>query len=321
MKWNHGFVRRRALGTAAILLALGAAGSAQANVIAVSIDTISSFFFAGGGNVTEANPNSTASDSANFTGFVTQSNSATCPPGAVGPPPCNPGGLSANPNQATSGTGPFPGQDTYTQPPAGGFVGSRGDANVTSVSFSQFGAGAQNVAETRLNAGAIGGANGTNHISTTLQINIPSTSTQAITFTFTADPFLQANVDQAGENAFAQIAVGISLLSGATTVFNWTPGVTAGQIGVAAETDPFSLNQSLNVTSPAGNTTVNPSAGNFSGTSVGLGPGTYTLNIDVSETVRGLQLQGAVVPEPSPLLLLLAGLAGLAGARRTRHGT
>src|SRR5262249_46699493 len=110
-------------------------------------------------------------------------NSATCP----GLGPCNPGGLSANPVQATAGPSPFPGQDNYTQPPAGGFVGSRGDANVTSISFNAFGAGAQNAAEPRHTASAMGGATGTNRISTTVIIEIPSTSTQAINFTFTAD--------------------------------------------------------------------------------------------------------------------------------------
>jgi hypothetical protein len=315
MKWSHGFVRRLAPGTAAILFALGTVGSAQANVIAVSIDTITVFNFSGGGVVTQAPLNSSGSDSANFTGFATASNSASCP---APPGPCNPGGLSANPVQATSGAGPFPGQDVYTQPPAGGFVGSRGDANVTSVDFNgPNSVGAQNVAETRLSPGATGGANGTNHIATTVNINIPSGTTQAITFTFTADPFMQVAVDQAGENAVANLTATISLTQGGATPFLWMPdALTSNDVGVASQTNPFSLNQTLDINSPAGNTTFNPAAGNFMATSVGLGPGTYTLNLDVSETVRGVQSQGAVIPEPASLLLLLAGLAGLAGARK-----
>src|SRR5439155_23638403 len=90
----------------------------------------------------------TASDSASFNATPTGSWTAVCP----GAGPCNGGGLSATPLESTAGPGPFPGQDDYTQPPAGGFTGSRGDANVTSVSFSLFGGGAQNVAETRLTA-------------------------------------------------------------------------------------------------------------------------------------------------------------------------
>ncbi len=316
MEFNCRFMKKGLALSTAMLLALGVIGNAQANVIAVSIDTITNFSFSGGGNLLESNPNSTANTSASFNATTVTGPVAICP----GAGPCNAGGLSANPLQSTAGPGPFPGQDTYTQPPVGGFVGSRGDANVTSVSFNLFGGGAQNVAETRLSPGTTGGANGTNHISTTIEIVIPSTATQAITFTFTADPYLQVAVDQAGENAFAQLAVAIQLIGPGGQVFLWQPdGLPGGGIGVASQTDPFSLNQILDINSPAGNQTVNPAAGNFSATSVGLGPGLYTLNIDLSETVRGIAGPATVVPEPSALLLLIAGLAGLAAtARRAR---
>lgn len=318
MESNCRFMKKGlALSAAAMLLALGATGNAQADVIAVSINTITNFSFSGGGNLLESNPNSTASSSATYNATTVSSGTAICP----GAGPCNPGGLSANPLQSTAGPGPFPGQDNYTQPPAGGFVGSRGDANVTSVSFNTFGGGAQNVAETRLDAGSTGGANGTNLLSTTIQIVIPSTSTQAITFTFTADPYQQVAIGQAGETAFSNLAVSISLTLGGGQAFLWNPDFNTGNdVGVASQTNPSSLNQTLEANFPTVGILVNPGPGNFSATSVGLGPGTYTLNVNLSETVRGIAAPAAVVPEPSALLLLIAGLAGLAAtaARRAR---
>src|SRR4029450_7941721 len=118
------------LGGAAILLAL--AGNAQADAIAVAIENITVITISGTGFATEAPVSRSGTSSANYTGFAPANNSANCVVGGV-QVSCNPGGLSANPLQSTSGPGPFPGQDVYTQPPAGGFVGSRGDANVVSV--------------------------------------------------------------------------------------------------------------------------------------------------------------------------------------------
>ena len=305
MESNCRFMKKGLALSAATLLALGAIGNAQANVIAVSIDTINNFSISSSFSATEAPISSTATDSARFTGFPTVGNSATVV-------------LSANPPQATSGPGPFPGQDVYTQPPAGGFVGSRGDAQIISSDFNGPGGfGAQNLAETRLSAGTTGGASGTNQKGSTIQLN----GAQTVTFSFTADPYLQVGVDQAGETAFADLQVTISLTLGGGQAFLWTPDLLTGNdFGVATQTNPFSLNQTLDISSPAGNQTVNPGPGNFTATSGTLAGGTYTLNISLSETVRGIAGPATVVPEPSALLLLIAGLAGLAGvsARRAR---
>jgi hypothetical protein len=142
------------------------------------------------------------------------------------------------------GTGAFPGQDIYTQPPAGGFVGSRGDANVISVGFQgPGGAGAQNVAETRLNAGSIGGASGNNLISTSIIINIATGQTQQLTFSFTGDNFLQVARTQQSETAFAQVAMSVSLTLGGGQAFLWVPDLNTGNdFGVATQTNPYALN-------------------------------------------------------------------------------
>jgi len=158
MERNWSFMRQTlVLGAAAMLFWLGSIGNAPATVIGVSLDNVTNYSFAsppGGLTVLESPNQSGSNDSASFNG-AGPSNSATCP--GVGP--CNPGGLSANAPQATAGPGAFPGPDDYTQSSGGGFIGSRGDANVTSISFNvpPTGAGAANVAESRLNGPSTGG--------------------------------------------------------------------------------------------------------------------------------------------------------------------
>jgi hypothetical protein len=133
-------------------------------------------------------------------------------------------------------------------------------------------------------------------------------------FSFLADPFLQVGVTSpTGESASATISMIVTLLSGGTTVFRWTPGVATGQIGVISETDPFSLNRTLSATSPAGNTIVNPAESLFSVATGSLFNGDYTLNIDMSESVSSTSVSAAAVAEPATLLLLGAGILALAG--------
>jgi hypothetical protein len=203
-------------------------------------------------------------------------------------------------------------EDTYTQPPAGGFVGSRGDANVISVSFNvpPSGAGAQNVAESRLNGPSSGGASGSNSIVTNVTIEGASTQSTPLLFTFVADPYLQVAVGQAGDIATAVLGMQISMFdANGGAVFLWTPGVSSGQMGVASETSPFSLNQAITATAPAENQIFDPSAGIFQATTVALSPGNYRLMLQTSETVRTIQR----VPEPSTLLLLFSSALALMG--------
>lgn len=302
------------VGATLVLVSIGvAAVPAHANVIAVSLDNVTNYQFAappGGLSVLESPGQTTSNDSASYNA-ATSTNSASCNPGAG---PCNPGGLSANALQATAGPGSFPGEDNFTKPPAGGFVGSRGDANVTSVSFNvpPSGAGAANVAESRLNSPSTGGAFGDNLIVTNLTIQGASTQTTTLDFSFVADPYMQVAVDKAGDIATAVLGMQISLVdANNTTVFLWSPGVSSGEIGVASETNPFSLNQTLSATTPADNQIFNPSSDTFRATTAALSPGNYTLNFQTSETVRAAQSQS--VPEPSTILLFPSALLAVIG--------
>jgi hypothetical protein len=311
----HLMTRRLTLGAGVLLAGFGTTGDAPASVIATSLNNLTNYDFSGtpgGPTVLESPNHSTSSDSAAFNGAGPM-NTVTCP--GPGSPPCNPGGLSANAPQATAGPGPFPPENTFTKPPPGGFVGSRGDANVTSVSFGvpPSGAGASNVADSRLNGPGTGAANGTNSIAT----NVTLTGSTSLNFSFVADPFMQVAVGQAGDSATAVLGAQITLVAGGgTTIFLWTPGVSIGEIGVASESDPFSLNQSLAAHMPADNATFSPVVNPtdvFRASSVVLPAGDYTLTLQMTEGVSAAEI---AVPEPSTLLLVSAGLLGLAAWRR-----
>jgi hypothetical protein len=249
-------------------------------------------------------------------GATSVSNSADCP---APPGPCNPGNLTANPVQSTAGPGAFPGEDDFTQPPAGGFEGSRGDANVGLLEPPQSPSAilSQNVAESRLNsAGSTGGATGSSTGFETLTINGATGQSTPITFSFTADPFLQVGVGGAGDTATAVLTTLLTLTdAGGATVFQYAPG--GAGIGIASETTPFTLNTTLLAMSPGDNTTFDPSEGTFSVTTVNLGPGTYTLSLQTSAVVRAAQGAVVTVPEPSTIFLVASVLL-LAGSLRRR---
>jgi hypothetical protein len=156
-----------------------------------------------------------------------------------------------------------------------------------------------------------------NQLSYDVQIEAPSSSTEWFRFQFSADPFLQVyGVEQQFESASASLHTEVRMVNDrGATVFLWTPGVTAGEIGVASEIVPFtfSLNQTM-----MSNTDqiVNPFiAENFQVTSVGLPGGHYTLTFVTSSAANASH--SSVVPEPETYAMLLAGL-GLLGWRLRR---
>src|SRR5262245_1448837 len=254
--WNP-MSRTFGLSAAALVTALTGIPDAHAVVIGASLDNVTSFLFSVSDPSATEQPNRTTGiNSASFNGPAV-SNTVNCGMGFPNTnPPCN-FGLAANAPQATAGPGPFPGQDVFTKPPAGGFVGSRGDQNITSIFNPMLGASASGVAESRVSTPGTVGPSASNEIVST--VAFAAACSAPFRFSLSANPFLQGGGDQTGDTALAAMSLAVRLTNAqGVTTFLWTPGVSSGQVGVASQTVPFSLNQQLMATAPGGNTIFSP---------------------------------------------------------------
>jgi len=322
----------------------GAAGTAQADALATSILQLDPLTFndpagpilVNGVNITVLGFNQNASASATLNGTT---NAVTVPSG-IGtdiPPQCVGGGALNAPCPGS----PAP-DGRLTNNVFGVFSTAFGDPKVPSVSSAdqnEAGSPVANVlgvgvpptpakveasAITSLKGGGSGAANTQNGV--VAQFQFIMTTTGKIDILFDAKAYLEAFTTVGRPNEFAQASYSTSFtLTGPDiATFNWQPNGTGPRLltgGGQVFLDPFSLNDTIASSGPAGGTNLPPGevlgtkrTGSFKAETPTLTAGTiYTLDARMTTLTNATS-----VPEPATLSLLVVGLAVLGYRLRQR---
>lgn len=249
-------------------------------------------------------------------------------PVAIAPGSAFPGAAPANNAMTQQGLGVAPaysyadsqvGSTTLTQAPNGPVVISGSPSTQ-----------AWNIAEGYVDTSGFAAASSRNSSETGFTTTFELGADAIFNFDFNADPYLEVAIsNDAGtpSTANAELNVIITITDdNGGTVFSWSPdGDVGGITGGIENADPFSLNQSIEVSSagasqsignaPTGD--ISPAAfGVFSASTAVLGAGTYTISLDMSSLIN--VTTAAQVPQPGILALMGLGLAGLGFSRRRK---
>jgi len=278
--------RLAAVLSGAAMFAMGSMGTASAApTYAYAYLELTGFALTSSGTIDATTAIVQGQDAANYPGFATTGTSVS---GDIG--------TGVNVGQATSGPGPFPPEDTYTQAMLV-TPGTRGDMVISGAIGGP--AHSQTVAEGNLqDKGSAGSSAGS---STILQISF-TTSGGTVSLNFTGQAILDASVAKLGDSATAQTSLSGKLCGDAGCVVINDNIRTEGGKTVA----PDALNQNIGSNNPATVRHYDSTPLPYSFTADNLDAGTYTLTL-LDQT----QIFLRAVPEPSSLALAGSALLAL----------
>lgn len=262
------------------------AGSAQAVPYSYANINLSNLLISGlsAPGVTVSSGSIVTTDAAYYPNFPSFSNAAG-------------GSLSGGSDalQATSGPGPFPGQNTYGQALLGS-IGARADAQSTGDILTS--AGINVVAEDRLATTGLSGSSASTNID--LNVAIAGTQTKTFTVSFNAGDRVEADTNLAGESAFAGVNMSFSV-SGINSSFN-TIVFSPDALNVSASSQDGANKLFAFQNSPYA-------------FSISLNPGSYRFLLLAGANDR-TENSAAQIPEPTSLALLGLGSLGFLASRR-----